>query len=86
MDARDRGIYEEGHLTKADILDGRTQLMHNNPSGSGPGHKYPDVSLPLPSDLWVLPIGQNQPEIRRKEAVDLPPGVQSRVIKSGGCT
>lgn len=59
--------------------------MHNNPSGSVPGHKYPDVSLPLPSDLWVLPIGQNQPEIRRKEAVDLPPGVQSRVIKSGGC-
>ena len=85
MDARDRGINEETHLTEAETLNGGTFLMHNNPSGSGPGRKYPGVILPPPPDLlWVLPIWPKPTEIRRKEAVDLPPGVQRRVKKSRG--
>ena len=57
MDARERGINEESHLTEAETLNGGTYLMHNNPSGSGPGYKYSDVILPPPPDLLqVLPI------------------------------
>ena len=57
MDARERGINEESHLTEAETLNGGTYLMHNNPSGSGPVYKYSDVILPPPPDLLqVLPI------------------------------
>ena len=57
MDARDRGINEESHLTEAETLNGGTYLTHNNPSGSGPGYKYSDIILPPPPDLLqVLPI------------------------------
>lgn len=50
------GIDEEAHLTGAETLDGRTQLMDNNHSGSRPGHKYPDVSLLPLTYCWSFPL------------------------------
>lgn len=76
----------EGQMKRStglsETLDGGSYLMHSNPSGSGPGRKYPDVSLLHPSDLLqVLSIGQweGRKEIVRTE----PPRLQSRVKKSG---